>query len=320
MRHITLLIGLLLWLACSRQQKESFFIEVPEHIPQPTNPDNNPLTAKKVELGKMLFFDNRLSLDYSVSCASCHIPEFAFADTARVSRGFKGKVGFRNSPSLLNVVFQTSFFRDGGVKTLERVIHPPVLTEFEMNMHIDTLMTRLLEDHEWVKLFKNVWNRPPDYKGIVEALAAYQRTLIDFNTPYDKFLAGDSTALSPQQQRGLTLFRSKRLNCTTCHREPLLMDNSWHNIGLYQVYADHGRGRVSLDSADFGKFRTPMLRYVSKTAPYMHDGSILTLEDVLNFYASGGENHQNKSVEIKSFSLTPEEKKELLAFLEALGK
>jgi len=311
---------LLLFALVACQSNEEFFLEVPAHIPQPDIPKDNPLTVEKIELGKTLFFDKILSQDYSVSCASCHIPQFAFADTARVSRGFSGGVGFRNSPSLINVVYQTTFFRDGGVKSLERAVHPPVLADFEMNMHVDTLEHRLRMNDAYIKLFKITFDTLPTYKGVVMALASYQRTLVDFDTPYDRFLAGDESALTDSQKRGLALFSSSRLNCTACHREPLLMDNTWHNIGLYEVYADHGRGRVTLDSADFGKFRTPMLRHVSTTAPYMHDGSLQSLSEVIDFYASGGKNHPNKSEHIKAFVLTEDEKADVLAFLEGLGR
>ena len=269
-------------------------------------------------MGRHLFYEKGLSIDSSVSCASCHIQRYAFSDTARVSRGFQGDTGFRNSSSLTNAAFQSAFFRDGGVKTLERAVHPPVLTPFEMNILPTDMLERLTQNNQYVKMFDEAFGTVPDYKGVVNALATFQRTLISFDTPYDRYLEGEIEALNESEVRGLELFRSARLNCVQCHTEPLFIDNQIHNIGLYNVYKDYGRGRVTLDSADYGKFRTPTLRNIAVSWPYMHDGSLKTLDEVVRFYESGGVNHPNKSPHMHPFKLTEAERLDLIAFLEVL--
>lgn len=313
---IWLICGCSLW-ACTSPPIQ-VDLDLPDYVDAFPVPESNAITWPKVELGRHLFYEEALSLDSSVSCASCHIQQFAFADTARVSRGFQRDTGFRNATSLTNVAFQTAFFRDGGVHSLERAVHPPVLTEFEMNMDIMKMTSRLNSNPLYVELFKKAYKRPIDYKGIVEALATFQRTLLSFQSPYDFYLQGDELALNASAKRGLELFRSDRLACAKCHVEPLFIDNDMHNIGVYEVYADYGRGRVTLDSADFGRFRTPTLRNISVTFPYMHDGSIATLQEVIQLYADGGADHPNKSSLIHPFELTGDEMTDLLAFLNAL--
>jgi cytochrome c peroxidase len=301
--------------ACQEAEKQTVSSVI---IPEFTIPDDNPVTAIKAELGRRLFYERGLSLDSSVACASCHIQRFAFSDTAKLSSGFKGSLGFRNSSTLANIVYNSSFFREGGVTTIERAVHPPVLTEFEMNMNTDSIVARLNANPAYRDMFLEAFGQAADYKTVVYALATFQRSLLSFNTPYDRFMAGDSSALTAEEKEGLALFSSKKLNCTTCHKEPFFMDNIFHNIGVYQVYTDYGRGRFTLDSADFGKMRTPSLRNVAVTWPYMHDGSMRTLEEVVAFYKTGGVNHANKSSEMKPFELTESEEKALLAFLNAL--
>jgi cytochrome c peroxidase len=167
-------------------------------------------------------------------------------------------------------------------------------------------------------MFDEAFGTSPTYKDVVHALATFQRTLISFNSPYDQYLEGDTNALSDTQLRGLELFRSSKLNCVQCHVEPLFIDNKMHNVGLYAVYEDYGRGRVTLDSADYGRFRTPTLRNIALTWPYMHNGSLKTLDEVIRFYESGGKNHPNKSRHMRPFELTDLERIELIAFLTAL--
>jgi len=316
MKALRLIVLLAFFGAC--QNEGEYQLDIPENVEPFLIPEDNKLSQAKVDLGRSLFYEKGLSLDSSVSCGSCHIQQFAFADTARVSRGFQGDTGFRNSSSLTNVAFQTAFFRDGGVFSLERAVHPPVLGEFEMNMNLMDMLDRLNANPSYPQAFKNAFNSEIDNKGIVQALASFQRTLLSFNSPYDKFMAGDSLALKGSQKRGLQLFRSDRLNCAKCHAEPLFIDNKMHNIGLYESYREYGRGRVTLKEEDFGKFRTPTLRNIEVSFPYMHDGSIKTLEEVLEFYKTGGFHHPNKSVEMRSIELTENEKADLIAFLHAL--
>jgi cytochrome c peroxidase len=304
---------ILLFVGCNQQKADHAVV-----YPTVTYPEDNPFSTEKAELGRRLFYEKGLSLDSSVSCASCHLQQFAFTDTARVSRGFKGDTGFRNSTSLANVAFQNAFFRDGGVHTLERAVHPPVLTEFEMNMMPEEMLERLRANQQYADLFKKSFDGELDYKSVVYALATFQRTLVSFQSRYDSFIAGDTAALTKEELAGLTLFRSERLKCNTCHQEPLFIDNELHNIGLYDVYVDYGRGRVTLDSADYGKFRTPTLRNIAVSGPYMHDGSFKSLEEVVAFYETGGKQHPNRSPILTPFKLTDKERKQLISFLEAL--
>jgi len=309
------LAALAFW-SCKHQRE--YALDLTDYVEPFNLPADNPLSKSKVELGRKLFYEKGLSLDSSVSCASCHIQEFAFADTARVSRGFQNDTGFRNSSSLTNVAFQTTFFRDGGVFSLERAVHPPVLGEFEMNMNLVEMLTRLNADDDYKRSFEKVFGVEINHQSIVWALASFQRTLNSFDTPYDAFIGGDSLALTEGEKRGLILFRSKKLNCASCHKEPLFIDNEMHNIGLYADYKEFGRGRVTLKEEDFGKFRTPTLRNIEVTFPYMHDGSLKSLEEVIDFYISGGKNHPNKSESIKAIEITASEKADLLSFLNAL--
>ena len=316
MRALSLILLLVFFGAC--QDSSSFKLNIPDSVTPYIIPEDNPLTEAKIQLGRKLFYEKGLSLDSSVSCASCHLQRFAFADTARVSKGFQGDTGFRNSSTLTNVAFQTAFFRDGGVFSLERAVHPPVLGEFEMNMNLTEMLNRLNADDEYPRLFEKVLGSKIDNKGIVQALASFQRMFISFNSPYDNFIAGDSSALNAAQKRGLVLFRSERLNCAACHVEPLFIDNQMHNIGLYTEYNEYGRGRVTLKKEDFGKFRTPTLRNIAVTFPYMHDGNVKTLDEVIEFYKTGGFEHPNKSDKMRAFDLSEHEKDDLIAFLQAL--
>lgn len=303
------------FLSCSSPTPDA---SINTSVPPVVTPHDNFTTPQKVLLGRHLFYDPVLSIDSSISCASCHLQEYAFADTTGVSIGFNHQKGFRNTTTLTNVGYATQFFKEGGVKTLERAVHPPILTDVEMNSNAAIIEKRLNKNPQYQSLFQDAFSTRPSYKGAVYALAAFQRTLFSFNTPYDAYMRGDSTALSEAEKRGLTLFKSARLNCVSCHVEPFFWDDNFHNIGLYQVYKDYGRGRFTLDSADYGKMKTPTLRNIAVTWPYMHDGSIQTLEEVINFYQTGGKNHPNKSTEIVSFTLTAQERLDLISFLKAL--
>lgn len=316
MKYVWLIAACASLLSC--QNQEEITLDFPDYVQPFEIPENNALTKSKVALGRRLFYEKGLSLDSSVSCASCHMQEFAFADTARVSRGFQNDTGFRNSSSLTNVAFQTAFFRDGGVFTLERAVHPPVLGEFEMNMNLTEMLLRLNANKSYKEEFQNAFNKAIDHQSIVQALASFQRTLNSFNSPYDSFLGGDSLALNRSEKRGLALFRSDKFACASCHKEPLFIDNDMHNIGVYEEYNEFGRGRVTLQKEDFGKFRTPTLRNIAVSFPYMHDGSFKSIEEVLDFYATGGKKHPNKSELMQQIEMTATEKADLLAFLKAL--
>jgi cytochrome c peroxidase len=285
----------------------------------PPVPEENPLTVASVSLGKALFFDPRLSRDGTISCATCHHPDRAFSDTVALSLGIEGRTGFRNSPTLGNVAYHPNFFRDGGVPTLERQVIAPVSDVAEMDHSLEGAAEAVADDQRYQRLSQLAYGRELDPFVITRALASYERTLLSGWSRFDRyFYQGQSTALTESEVRGWELFRSGTLNCTACHSGFDFSDHSFQNIGQYEDYTDPGRERISLDPADNGKFKVPTLRNIALTGPYMHDGAMITLEEVVDHFASGGMAHPNKSPLIPSFALTAVEKADLIAFLHAL--
>ena len=259
-------------------------------------PDDNPLTAATIEQGRRLFHDRRLSRDQSISCASCHDPKRAFADTRPIAIGVFGRKGRRNSPALINRGYGRSFFWDGRIKTLEEQVLKPIQDPNEMDLTLDEAARRV--------------NLPPE--EIARALASFVRSILSGGSPFDRFLNGDRRALTREQQLGLQIFRGKG-NCTACHVGPNLTDEALHNTGVAwrdDRLADEGAGR--------GTFKTPTLREIARTAPYMHDGSLATLEDVIEFYDRGGRPNSNLDPEIRPLRLTSAEKQHLAGLLRAL--
>jgi cytochrome c peroxidase len=259
-------------------------IEKPLLVPLPKKvpvSEENPTSAAKVALGKQLFFDPRLSGDNSMSCASCHIPEKAFADGKRFSKGNGGKRLFRNTPGLLNVAFYSVFTWDGRAKSLEEQAFGPITSPDEMNQDLGELEKELNAVAGYVQQFRRVLNTPVTRKGIAMALAAFQRTLISPNSPYDRYLQGDKSALSKRAQVGRDLFTGEA-GCSRCHHGPLLSDGKFYRLG--NSFRDKGREAITGKKRDRYKFRTPSLRDISRTGPYMHDGAIETLEEVVMFY------------------------------------
>lgn len=290
---------------------------VPPGWPAPVIPEDREMTADRVLLGRKLFYDPVLSAGNDLSCASCHRPRFAFADSVPVSVGSHGKTGNRNTPSLFNVAWYPHFFAEGGVPTLELVVVGPIQTGEEMGFNLGDAVRRLSADKEYVRLFRRAYDTLPSTYTLVRALGAFQRSLVSAGSPYDRFVNGDSAALSPRARSGMHLFFSERLGCGGCHSGFLLTDFGFHNVGLSSA-ADPGRYRLTSDPADSGSFRTPGLRNIALTAPFMHDGGLADLPSVVDFYAAGGGNDRHKSPRLKPFVLTPAEKEALLAFLEAL--
>lgn len=297
----------------------SYVLDIPTGFPEMEIPADNELTRERVELGKKLFFDKMLSSDYSVSCASCHLPEYGFSDPEQFSRGVGNATGFRNSVSLANVGYNTLFFRDGGSLSLELQIEAPLTSAEEMNMTYQEIMERLNNDATYPDLFMKAYNREPDPFSITRAIAAYERTLISGNSRYDKyFYQGNENALTESEKRGMELFNSSKTNCSQCHGGFNFTSFGFENNGLYEFYADSGRARITTLSTDAGKFKVPTLRNIAVTAPYMHDGSISTLEEVIAHYESGGKTHENKSQFITGFQLSSQEKTDLINFLNSL--
>ena len=289
-------------------------------------PPVNPATPAKIALGRRLFFDPQLSVDRTVSCATCHDPDHAFADTRPRAIGVQGKVGRRNSPTLVNRGFGRFQFWDGRVDTLEDLVLMPIEDPNEMAMPLPDLLKRLAADESYVAAFQTVFERPVSSEEIDLALAAYVRTIRSDHSPYDQFVAGITDALTTEAQLGLSLFRGKA-RCGICHREPLFTDEQFYNTGVAvradtskdDTWKDEGRFAVSHNERDRGVFKIPTLREVAQTAPYMHDGSLPTLEAVIEFYDAGGRASGNRMSLIRPLGLTADEKKGLIAFLQSLS-
>jgi cytochrome c peroxidase len=268
-------------------------------------PEANPITADGVALGQRLFFDRRLSRDGSIACATCHNPSRAFSTSLPVAIGVGGRQGRRNAPALINRGYGRTFFWDGRVASLEAQVLKPIQDPNEMDLTMEEASAR-------VKL---------DAADISRALASYVRTILSGDSPYDRFVKGDRTALSEEQRVGLQIFREKG-NCTACHFGPNFTDEQFHNTGVAWTegrFRDEGRFAISGSPRDHGAFRTPTLREIARTAPYMHDGSISTLEDVINFYSEGGRQNPFVDSEIRPRNFTVEEKRALFAFLQSLN-
>lgn len=297
-----------------------YYVDLPKGFPTLPVPADNQLTVKRIELGKMLFFDKNLSVDSTVSCASCHFQQFAFSDDKALSTGVEGRTGFRNSPPLFNLAYHPYFFKDGGVPTIELQVLAPIQDVNEMAHDIPELIELIKDDQEYQKLAMIAYGRSFDPFVLTRAIAAFERTLISGNSPYDEYqFQNNSNALSASEIRGLELFSSERLACSNCHSGFNFTDYAFKNNGLYETYpSDSGRMRITLNPQDEGKFKTPSLRNVGITAPYMFDGSLQTLEAVVEHYNSGGSSHPIKDPLIKPLNLTQQEKNDLIAFLNAL--
>jgi len=285
---------------------------------------NEKSARKAATLGELLFSDPILSKDRSISCASCHIPGFAFADTAAFSTGVFGRKGKRNSPSAMNVLLRRNLFWDGRVNTLEEQALAPIENPDEMDLSLDSAISRLKQNKFYNDLFQEVYNIAPSVQNLAAAIAAFERTLETSDSPFDNWkFSGDSNAVSASVKRGFELFNTKG-KCIQCHFGADLTANEFRNIGLFNGLDlnDSGRAVVTKDAADIGKFKTPALRNVALTAPYMHNGMFKTLEEVIEFYndtKSVVGNPVNKdSILMNPLGLNAEEKKDLKAFLESL--
>jgi cytochrome c peroxidase len=244
-------------------------------------PAGNPITPEKVELGKQLFFDARLSGDGATSCGTCHLPEKAFADGLARARGAKGRLLSRNTPSLLNVGFYSSYFWDGRAASLEEQALVPIQSAEEMHHDMAELEKGLNAIPGYARQFQSVFGGPATKESIARALAAFQRTLVSRNSPFDRYLAGNEDAISEDAKQGWELFRGGA-GCARCHNGPTFSDGRFHRLGT--SLTDKGRGAITGNERDTYAFRTPGLRDVARTAPYLHDGSIQTLTGVVEFY------------------------------------
>lgn len=294
-------------------------LSFPDYFPRNyTIPENNILTDNRVALGKMLFFDKNLSKDKTVSCASCHSPETAFSDAEKtLSDGVQGGKTTRNTPMIFNAVYQSAFFWDGRAKSLEAQALGPLTHPKEMGMTEEEIIQVVKSNPEYKKRFKECYGEI-NIKSICAAIASFERTIISTSSPFDRDMQGDTTALTPAQKRGRALFFSFKIGCQKCHNGHNLTNREFMNIGLDENYKDNGLYDITKKEDDKGKFITPSLRNVALTPPYMHDGRFKTLEEVIDFYATGGKDHPNKAGQMNSFTLTPAQKSDLVAFLHSL--
>jgi len=285
--------------------------------PEMSYPQDNQPDASKINLGRQLFEDPILSIDSSISCASCHKSQFALADNLTVSPGVEGRLGVRNSPSLLNIGYQPYFMREGGVPTLEMQILVPIQEHNEMAFNMVLLANRLNQDSTYKKLFLQAFNDSATAYTITRSIAQYERTLIYKDADIDAYISGDNNAITPSAKRGMELFYGAA-NCSKCHSGTLFTDYSFHNNGTSVLDGDYGRGQLTLDSSDFYTFKVPSLRNAALTAPFMHDGSVATLEDVLLQYNAGGTLHDYQSLLIQPLGLSKSQRSDLQSFIEAL--
>jgi cytochrome c peroxidase len=295
-------------------------IKVPAHFPSIEYPEGNHPTKLRVELGRRLFYDTRLSADGSTSCATCHVQSAAFTDGRKISSGMHDHLGKRNAPTLANLAWMPYFMMEGGVPTLELQALAPLHDTLEMGFNMMDVIEILRKDEELVAMTKAAYQRDTiDPYVVTRALAAFQRTMISGDSRYDRAeFEGKSQEMNEQEMLGMSLFMSEQTRCSECHSGVFFTDFKFHNIGLYEEYSDRGRERVTYDSLDFGKFKTPTLRNIELTGPYMHDGSLSTLEEVVAFYNKGGSNHPNKDPRIVPLELSEQEMEDLVAFLKSL--
>jgi len=283
-------------------------------------PKDNALTKSRVELGRRIFFDPSFSADGKISCGTCHKPELAFADTVAINRGAHDSSNFRNSPSLINIAYHPYLDMDGGVPSLELQVLVPFDGPTEMNSNHLKAAEIMNKNKDYVELSLKAYNRKPDPFVIVRALGAFQRALISSGSRYDLYMqSGRKKGLNQLEIQGMNLFFSDKTNCSSCHEGVLFTNFKFENIGLPNTTRDTGRARVTLNPLDVGKFKTPSLRNVAKTKPYMHDGSLKTLEEVIEFYDKGGVTTRNKSEKIRPLHLSKKEKTALVAFLKSLS-
>lgn len=303
-------------------------------------PERNPQTPEKIELGKKLFFDRRLSGDGTMSCVTCHMPEIAFTDGQDISLSYPTTRNWRNSPTLINVAFQKYLFHDGRAETLEDQALFPLMSAFEMNQNLDFVEEEVRSVPEYVEAFREVFGTADvTRERIAMAIAAFERTLISVNSPLDRYLNGDKKVLSSDAVQGLDIFLGKG-KCADCHHGVSLADNKFHALNVpenpdyqndpriaatrrfvakvyhYEDYRnlmeDPGRYLITKDRKDWKAFKTPTLRDIAKTAPYMHNGIFETIDEVIDFFDRGGGRGNDA---LKPLNLTNEEKKYLKAFM-----
>lgn len=345
-RIISLILILLGLASCSPNKPKEYDWGLPAGFPAPIVPKDNPMSAAKVELGKALFFDTNLSFNRTMSCASCHQPEFAFAENKTVAVGATGQAHRRNSQALVNIAYNGHLtWAHSGLEQIEQQILIPMFSEDPIELGItghEQAVLQRFTSASYAMLFKQAFDDDQaNFDPIVKALASYVRSLISFDSAFDRYAyQNQDQAMSEAAIRGMDLFFSEKFECFHCHggfnfsqssqHENQRLDlRPFHNTGLFNVdgngaYPINDRGliEITLQRADMGKFRAPSLRNVQLSAPYMHDGSLNTLEDVIDFYAAGGRgkgtHNPLKSPFVLGFDLPDTQKQDLIAFLQSL--
>jgi cytochrome c peroxidase len=279
-------------------------------------PADNPLTADKVELGKQLYFDKRLSRDDTIACASCHDPKKGWSNGEAFATGVRGQVGGRSAPTIINAAYSELQFWDGRALGLEGQALGPIQNPIEMDLSLDEVVAKLNKIDGYRAAFRKVFNTDVTSDGIAKAIASFERTCLSGDAPFDRFKAGDKSALSEAAQRGMKIFFGKG-QCSSCHVGHSFSDFSFHNIGvgMEKEKPDLGRYEVTKVLGDKGSFKTPTLREISRTAPYMHDGRFKTLAEVVDYYDKGGFNNPQLDEGIFALKLTTQEKADLVTFL-----
>jgi cytochrome c peroxidase len=286
-------------------------------------PEDNPLTEEKVRLGKRLYFDRNLSVDGTLSCASCHVPEKGFADPNQFSLGVRGQKGNRQAPTIINRAFSRAQFWDGRAASLEEQALGPITNPIEMgNPNIDVVLARLKKETSYLEAFQRAFpnDRAISKENLARAISSFERTIMSGNSPFDRYIEGDRKAMSEAAVRGYQLYLSKA-NCASCHVSFNFTDETYHNLGVGMIVKKPDVGRYALSKLEGhqGAFKTPTLREIANTAPYMSDGSLKTLEEVVDYYDRGAQPNRWLSPKIKPLGLTAEEKKDLVEFLKALS-
>jgi cytochrome c peroxidase len=347
---LVLLAGMALVLAFGGQMDEQKAFPPLGPLPPVAVPPDHPQTPAKIELGKLLFFDPRLSGDSTTSCASCHAPKLGWGDGGDLSRGYPATLHWRNSQTILNVAYSNKWFWTGSSSTLEAQAKAAMTGALAQNMNPALAEERLKQIPDYVRLFKEAFGEPPSFDRALDAIAAFERTIVSKNVPFDRYMQGDKTALTAQQIAGLELFQGKA-GCIQCHHGPMLTDEDFHNLRVPKhpdfeteplrqiamrermnskgipeaVYItfdrDPGRYLDTKKDEDKDKFRTPPLRELIYTSPYMHNGVFKTLDEVIALYNQGGgeDPFGSKSSLLKPLALSAEEQAALRALLESLS-
>lgn len=306
--------------------KKTFKLVLPLGLPPIPWPKDNPYTSEKAELGRLLYFDTRLSGDNTVSCATCHNAPCAYGDCRAIAIGIENRKGTRHSPTIINVAYLKFLFWDGRARSLEEQGMGPIANRNEMandsNPHeaYNECLERISGIKGYAELFKKVFGTDEvSMEDIAKAIATFERTIVSGNSPYDRYKNGDRTAMTEVQIKGFEVF--KKSNCMNCHGGFNFADNRFMNIGIGmdKPNPDLGRYIVTQDERDWGAFKVPTLRESEHTAPYMHDGSLRTLEEVVDYYDRGGIPNRNLHPLIKPLHLTSEDKAALVCFLKALS-